>query len=167
MRGGERVGERDADLEERRRREPAAGQQPIERSPLDQLHRDERHGVCVLDREDRDDVGVIEGGNDAGFVPKAGKALGIGGDVGGEYLERGVAAKPRIVRAIDVAHASGTQGRQNLVASDVPAVGEVHGGTRILPDEAHSLATAASLFMLRAAGSVEPQVTVQGLVFDA
>ena len=55
------------------------------------------------------------------------KAFRIGGDRGGQYLERDVVTEPCIVRAIDIAHATGAEGRQDLIATDALTRGEVHG----------------------------------------
>ena len=110
----------------------AVRQRVVERSPLDELHRHERHAVLFFDREDGDDVGMVERGHGAGFTPESRQALRIGGDLGRQHLERDIAAEPRIVRAIDVAHPAGTEGRQDLVGADALTLREVHGERRIL-----------------------------------
>ena len=68
MRRGQRVGQRDRDVEELRQRDAASGYQLVERAPLDQFHRHEPDAVGLLGREDRDDVRVVEGGDGVGFA---------------------------------------------------------------------------------------------------
>ena len=118
MRGGERVGEGDADVEEPVERQSTAGQGVLERSPLDQLHGHERHAVRLFDREDGDDVRMVEGGDGPGLAPEAGQALWIGGDVGGQNLERDIAAEPVIVGPIHLAHAAAAKRGDDPVCAD-------------------------------------------------
>ena len=119
VRGGQRVGERQGELEEPRERQALGGDQRIERLPLDQLHRQEAHAVGFLGRVDRDDVRVIERGDGARFT---GEALEARRDrsamSGGQHLERDVAAQPRIVRAIHLAHSAFAKLRDDFVGPD-------------------------------------------------
>ena len=114
MRGGQRVGEGDRDLEELRQRHAAAGYQLVERAPLDQLHRQEPDAVGLLDRVDRDDVRVVERGNGARFALEAGEPSGSRANGGGQHFDRDVAAQPRVARAVDLAHAAGAERSQDL-----------------------------------------------------
>ena len=50
---------------------PFFGQELRERLPANQFHRDEVNAVRLFDRVDRDDVGVIEGGDSFGFTLEA------------------------------------------------------------------------------------------------
>jgi hypothetical protein len=65
-----------------------------------------------------EDVRVRERGDGArfGFEPRA--ALGIGGDVGGQRLDRDLAAEPRVACAIHVAHTAGAERREDFVGTE-------------------------------------------------
>ena len=59
--------------------------------------------LVLADRVDRDDVGVLEAGDDAGFAPEA-LALVVG--VGAEDLQRDLAPQAGVERQVDRAHAA-------------------------------------------------------------
>ena len=74
VRGGERVGHGLGDLKNPVERQPTVGYHAIERLPFDELHRQEVHALGFLDREDGDDVRVIERGER--LAPRDGSAPG-------------------------------------------------------------------------------------------
>ena len=63
----------------------------------------------------------------------------------GEDLDRHLAVEPRVARAVDLAHAAGTEGRDDLVGSEALAGGEAHlrGGSWTLCWEAAGDSTAS------------------------
>ena len=74
---------------------------------VDELHGDETPLGRLTDVVDGDDVGMIQrrGGNR--FATKPIHRSGSGAGLGQDQLERHVAAKPSVTRAIDLAHAAG------------------------------------------------------------
>jgi len=95
---------------------PALGEKVVERLSFDQFHREEVGAVSFLDRVERDDVRMIEGGDGARFALEAGEALGIAGHVGREHLERYVAAEFGIRSAVNLTHsASANRARDAIV----------------------------------------------------
>ena len=57
----------------------ALGNDAVERLALDELHRQEVDAVGFLDREDRDDARMIEGGEGFRLAPEALEAIGTCG----------------------------------------------------------------------------------------
>ncbi len=54
-------------------------------------------------------------------------AVGIGGERGRQDLDRNVATEPRVVRAVDLAHAAGAERRDDVVRAEPVTGGETHG----------------------------------------
>ena len=99
VRGCERVGKRVGDVEDPLDRQAALGNGAVERLALDELHGEEVDALGFLDREDRDDARMIEGGKGFGLASEALEAVGTCGHPGGQHLERHVAAESRVGRA--------------------------------------------------------------------
>ena len=118
MRRRERIRERDAQLDDARDGQPARCHLPIEPVALDQLHRQEPNAVLILDRIERDDVRVVEAGDDAGFMFESRQAFRVRGYAGGQYLERNVTTEAAIPRPIHLAHAAGAERRDDVVATE-------------------------------------------------
>ena len=59
--------------------------------------------------------GMVEGGDGAGFALEAGEPIGIARQLGGQHLERDVAAELRIGGAIHLAHAACAELVENSV----------------------------------------------------
>jgi len=83
----------------------------------------------------RDDVRVIEAGDDACFALEASQALRRR-DLLGEYFERDVAPESFVVRTKDLTHAAGAECAEDLVAAEAGAGGEWHAANvqRASPD---------------------------------
>ena len=105
---------------ERARRHPVA-----QRLALQQLRDDVGRAVVLAGVVDGDDVGVVEGAGGFGLVLEAAQALGVLGEVGVDDLERYVAGKPLVTRAIDLAHPALAEQGQHLVRPDASARREV------------------------------------------
>ena len=89
-----------------------------QRLALDELHRDEAAASTVADVVDGDDVRMVERRRGARSRSKR-RPLGVAAvDPRAEELERDVAAEPRVVRAIDLAHAAAPDQRQHLIGAD-------------------------------------------------
>ena len=118
VRRRQRVGQRDREIEHARKRKSARRHQPVEALSLDQLHGQEADPVRLLDRVERDDVRVVERRDGLGLALEARQAVGMGGHVLGQHLDRDLAAEPRVARAIDLAHPARAERRDDLVGAE-------------------------------------------------
>lgn len=64
------------------------------------------------------DIRMVKGGEDLGFAPKPGQAIGIIGDGGQEDLDRDVAVQSTVVRAIGLAHPARPEGSDDLIRAE-------------------------------------------------
>ena len=104
VRRGKRLGDRDGDVEQRLERHATGRYLCVERPPLDERHRQKMGLVVLLDREDGDDVRVVEGREGARFPPETLEPRGIGRDLGWQDLEGDAAVEPRVAGEKDLAH---------------------------------------------------------------
>src|ERR1700694_5614477 len=58
---------------------------------------------------------MVERGQDLGFALEAGHALGVAGKRLGQNLQRNIALQLGVAGAVHLAHAAGTDGREDLV----------------------------------------------------
>ena len=63
------------------------------------------------------DAGVVEGGEDAGFLPQAREALGLARELLGQRLEGDLAVQLRVAGAVHLAHAPGAEPGHDLVGA--------------------------------------------------
>ena len=80
--------------------------------------------LALLDRMNRDDVGVIERGDRACLARKPGATVSIGGALGRQNLDRHVPTEPWVMRAVDVAHPTGTDEGRDAVRPETRARNE-------------------------------------------
>ena len=85
---------------------------------LQKLRDDEGAAFVRADVVDDEDVGVIELGGGAGFLLEAREAVGIRGEAGVNDLDGDVAPESRVPRPVDLAHAAGAEGREDLVGAE-------------------------------------------------
>ena len=109
MRGADRVGQRDGQVEHAIERQPFGRDHLLERLTVDELEREKRHAVRFLDGMDRDDVRMIERGRGARLALEALAAIGIERKLAREHFERDVPLQPGVVGEIDLAHAAGAK----------------------------------------------------------
>ena len=83
-------------------------------------------GRTILEAIHVSDVGMIERGQRDGFAFKPGQSLRIGSHLRRQNLDRDVAPKLGIERAVDLAHAALSKGRHDLVRADPIACTEGH-----------------------------------------
>ena len=129
--GRQRVRQRDGNLQQPLQRESVFRDDLLQRFALDELHRQEGDAVRLFDRVDRDDAGMIEGGDALRLAREAGTAMGIGGATFEQHFERDVAMQLRIARAIHLAHPAGADQRHDFVRSEMNAWREGHRRRRL------------------------------------
>ena len=126
---GQRVGQREPDVEHLRDRKAAGGNLSIEAGAGDELHGEEPDALVLLDRVEDDDVGMGERRHRARFALEAGDQPGIARDAVGQHLDRDLAVEPGVASAIDLAHTAGAEWLEDLVGSETGAGGERHPRT--------------------------------------
>ena len=122
--GGEGLGDRHGNRQELGKLEAARGNQAVERRALDQLHGEERLAVDFLDRVNRDDVGVVQRGDRAGFAREPLPVLGV---VSLEDFERDVPLEARVAGPVDLAHAPDAEQGNDFVGAKALAWQQIHG----------------------------------------
>ena len=125
-------------LEDRERlaRRHGTARQPLgQRLARHELHLEERRVADLLEAVQRGDVGMVERGEHACLALEPALVLGIAGGQLVQDLEGDLAAEPDVLGAIDLAHASGAEGREDPVRANGAAGGETQGValTRIIP----------------------------------
>ena len=107
---------------------PPFGNRERERAALDHFHGQKQDSVTSLDRIDRDDVGVVQGGSGAGFPLESAQSLGIVGKCRRQHLDGDVAAEARITGAVHLAHPAGAEQGDDVIGAEVGAGRERHSG---------------------------------------
>ena len=119
MRRRDRVDQRNRDSQQMLDRHAGSRDRVCQRTPLHQLHRQEqRAAVGRLNREERDDIGVVQAGNELSFTLQPLPALGIECDRDRNELEGDDPAQSEIPGFVDFAHAAGSDGTENLVRAE-------------------------------------------------
>ncbi len=131
VRGRQRIGDGRGNREHVGGRHPALGDRGIERLSLDQLHGQEVDAGRLFDREDGDDVRVVDGGEGLGLAPEAVEAVAVGGHLARDHFEGDIAPQLRVGRAVDLTHAAGSQEGDDLKRTEARAGGKRH--SRIAP----------------------------------
>ncbi len=85
---------------------PPDGDQGVERLAAHELHGEKRNAVRLLDRVDRDDVGVVQRRDGARLAPEALDPLRRSRHLGRQDLERDLARELRVLGQVDLAHAA-------------------------------------------------------------
>jgi hypothetical protein len=112
------IGDRDGEIEKRCERITACRHPFGQRMALEKLHRQKRVAVGFFDRVDGDDVRMAKRRHGLRFTLEALPAIGILCHLRRQDLERDLALEPGIEGAIDLAHAAGADGRQDLVVCE-------------------------------------------------
>src|SRR5581483_5664807 len=104
-----RVVERRGDVER-----PAARQNRFQRLAGHELHHDEEDVLLLLGRQNRDDVGMVQRGEEARLAEQLAevRALAVGD------LERNLLVNPGVLGEVDRAESAAADRRQDLVLAD-------------------------------------------------
>jgi hypothetical protein len=90
-----------------------------QRGALDELEHERGEAIGFFEAVDRADVRMIERRQDPRFAREAREALGIAREHARQNLDRDVATELRIARAVDLAHPTGTEARDDPVLRDL------------------------------------------------
>src|SRR5438128_1709671 len=89
-----------------------------ERLPFDELHDERRDAAGVLEMENACDIRMIERCEDLCLTREPCNAIAIARDVSRKNLDRDLTPKLRVAGAIDLAHAAGAQGGDDLIRAE-------------------------------------------------
>ena len=109
MGAGKAVGDRCRDRQRSCRLERTLGEKLAERLAVDELHRDERRSVVLVDVVDGDDGRMIERRRRSCFPLEATEPLRIGRELVGQDFDRGFTPELGVLGAVDLAHPTGTE----------------------------------------------------------
>ena len=91
---------------------------------LDQFHHERRDATAFFKAVDAADVRMIQRRERLRFTLKAGDPLGISDERVRQDLDRHVAIQRRVARSVDLAHAAGPEGGEDLVRAEAGAGAE-------------------------------------------
>ena len=96
---------------------------------FDEPHRERQHAIAILDRVDRDDVGVRKRRSRPCLAKKALSQRRIASEVRWQHLERDQSIEAKITREVDRPHATASELALDgvAVAKLLPDVGQVAG----------------------------------------
>ena len=118
VRRRERIGDLRGEIDRLFDRHPALGDDLRQRAAFDQLHDHVRQVVMAAHVVDRDDARMIEGRGGPRLAIEPGRGIGVAIESRRDELDRDLASKTGIARAIHVAHAAATERRDELVDAD-------------------------------------------------
>ena len=101
-----------------RRGSHSAGDRLAQRLPFEQLHHGVGDAVVAAEVVNGEDIGMGQRRDGMCLALEARQAIGIGRKLHRQDFERNLATQFRVARAIDLAHATGTDRRDDLVDAD-------------------------------------------------
>jgi hypothetical protein len=109
------------------RGQPAFFETLEKRLALEQLHHEVVDAVLLADVVEHAEVGMVETGNGSRPALETRSTLGVLREFGRQHLDRDVATEPRVLRAVDLAHAPGADRGHDFVGAKANAGSEGHG----------------------------------------
>ena len=167
VRGLERTRDLRGQPQRLRHRQPASPHEIRQRVAADQLHHEPAAITELGELMQRGDVGMIECGERASFAAQSRQTIRVMAKIGMNELQRDVAIKHGVVRAIDLAHAPGAYAADDLVASQAGSGCQPHDRrdyrrSIVYPTRRnHMLRTGLLLVAIVASTAVTPAVTLQ------
>ena len=124
VRGRERRGGLNGDVEDLAQRERTALQPLAHRFAFDEFGNDEARRLVIADFVDGQDVRMIERRRGPRFLQKPGQPLRVGAELASQHFQRDLPAEHRVGGAIHLAHAAAPEQAMNLIAADGVAGGQ-------------------------------------------
>ena len=128
VRGVERIGNFDAQVEQRFDFERASADGMLQSFSVETFHGEIGVAAVFADVVDGADVGMVQGGGGFGFAAKTFEGLGVAGQIFGQEFQCDKAVEARVLCFVDDAHASATKFFDDAVMRDGP----VDEGLRIV-----------------------------------
>jgi len=116
VRRPDRVGEWNGDLEQSLERHTVGRDQLVQRLALDELQRQKRRVAGLIDRVERDDIGVVERGDGSRLAFEA--FTSGGSHAGRQDLESHLAAERQVLGEVDLAHPATTEEPDNSIMAE-------------------------------------------------
>ena len=129
MGGREAVRRLDRDSEQSVAEWAGGGKQLPQGLALEQLGHDKRCAALGADVVDRQDVRMIERGDGPGFLLEATEPVGVSGNLVGKDFDGNVAVEAAVASLVDLAHAAGPDGCEDLIRPEASAGQEGHEKT--------------------------------------
>ena len=98
-----------------------------ERLAFDVLHHQEVGAVFFSDVVKGTDVRVIQGRHCSSLALESLAEPSVVGEMGGQHFDSHGAVEARVLRLVDLAHAAGANGREDLVVAESRSSAEFHG----------------------------------------
>ena len=118
VRGVERVGDFDAEIEQRFHIEGPAGNAVLQRHAVEKFHDDEGASIVLADFVDGADIGMIQRGSGAGFAAETFERLRIADEIFGKKFKGDEAAEFGVLGFVDDTHASAAEFFDDAVMGD-------------------------------------------------
>ena len=125
VRGVERVGDLDTEIEQVVERQRTAREPLLQRLAFEQLHHHELLAVVLADVVQRADVRVAQRRDDPRLAQKALHRLRIAAELRRQQLQRHVTTEPGVFRFVDHAHAAAAERREHTIVRDGLAIRSV------------------------------------------
>src|SRR5207237_9627763 len=126
VRGLERLRDLSRDRQRLVDRDRAARNPIRERLALDQFEYERMSLTAVFETVDRGNVRMVERGEHLRLALEACEAIGIERERVGDDLQRDVATKLHVACAVDLPHAAGADGREDLIWAEAASGCESH-----------------------------------------
>jgi hypothetical protein len=84
---------------------------------------------------DSENVGMIEGAGPSGFLLEPPQPVLIVAEVGGQDLDRNLAAQPRVLRPINFTHAARPNTGQDFIRAELRSRGKGHPFAQLYPSQ--------------------------------
>jgi hypothetical protein len=117
VRGRETARDPDRVVERSCRGKGSPPEPPPQGLAFEQLEDDVRRAFVLANVEDHEDVGVVQGPRGLRLLREAALTIGITGSVPVQDLDRDLAGEARIAGAVDLAHPSRAERREDLVGA--------------------------------------------------
>ena len=118
MRGVERLGDLNREVNHPRRRQRPILDQVLEGPPFEQLHHDERLPVVLAELVNRTDVRVLQGGSEPRLALEPRQPLRRRNGFGAQQLDRHLASELFVLGAKHYAHAAFAEAVQQAIVGD-------------------------------------------------
>jgi hypothetical protein len=121
VRGGETLRDLPCDVDRLAHRERTIGETFTQRLALEQLHHRVDGGALSAEIVNGEDMRVRQGRHRLGLTLEARQRGRIGSECGRQDLDRHVAIEFGVVRAVDLPHTAGADGRTDLIRAKASA----------------------------------------------
>jgi len=118
VRGVQRVGDFDADVEQAVHFEGTAVHGVLQRGAVEKFHGDEGFAVFFADIVDGADAGMVQRGGGLRFALEASEGLLVARNFGGKKFQRDEAVQARVFRFVNHAHAAAAEAFYDTVMGD-------------------------------------------------